>query len=157
MFVSLIFSVTELKVKNSSFIYNSKDVLSYTLEGSAVNEGINVLLPEDINNIGEDRWQQLVDEIEAALQQQAVREISSEDIGEHVLSHLQKINEVAYVRFASVYRQFQGIRDFTEALSQLKDNGHDTADSSMGSEHSQSSTVHPAVESLPRGQLASAK
>jgi len=63
----------------------------------------------------------LVDEIEAGLQQQAVREVSSEEIGERVLSLLQKINEVAYVRFASVYRQFQGIRDFTEALSHLKD------------------------------------
>ncbi|MEM8764311.1 MAG: DUF5723 family protein [Bacteroidota bacterium] len=54
-------------VLDLGFIYNSKDVLSYTLEGSAVNEGINVLLPEDINTIGEDRWQELIDEIEAAL------------------------------------------------------------------------------------------
>lgn len=66
--------------------------------------------------------ERLVDEIEAGLQQQAVREVTSEEIGERVLSLLQKINEVAYVRFASVYRQFQGIRDFTEALSHLEDN-----------------------------------
>ncbi|MEL6350157.1 MAG: transcriptional regulator NrdR [Cyanobacteria bacterium J06627_28] len=99
----------------------------------------------------------LVDEIEAALQQQAVREISSEDIGERVLSHLQKINEVAYVRFASVYRQFQGIRDFTEALSQLKDSGNDTGSSPMANGDPQASAVHPPVESLPREQLASAK
>jgi transcriptional repressor NrdR len=63
----------------------------------------------------------MVDEIEAELQQQAIREVSSENIGERVLAHLQQLNEVAYVRFASVYRQFQGIRDFTEALSQLED------------------------------------
>ena len=62
----------------------------------------------------------MVDEIEADLQQQAVREVSSENIGERVLACLQQVSEVAYVRFASVYRQFQGIRDFTEALSQLK-------------------------------------
>ncbi len=62
----------------------------------------------------------MVDEIEADLQQQAVREVSSENIGERVLARLQQVSEVAYVRFASVYRQFQGIRDFTEALSQLK-------------------------------------
>lgn len=99
----------------------------------------------------------LVDEIEAALQQQAVREISSEDIGERVLSHLQKINEVAYVRFASVYRQFQGIRDFTEALSQLKDNGKDIGSNSVDGNHPQSSAAQPPVESLPREQLASAK
>jgi transcriptional repressor NrdR len=63
----------------------------------------------------------MVDEIEAELQQQAIREVSSENIGERVLARLQQMSEVAYVRFASVYRQFQGIRDFTEALSQLKD------------------------------------
>ena len=64
----------------------------------------------------------LVDEIEVALQQQAIREITSEGIGEKVLARLRQLNEVAYVRFASVYRQFQGIRDFTETLSQMK--GH---------------------------------
>lgn len=65
----------------------------------------------------------IVDEIEAGLQQQAVREVTSEDIGERVLFYLQQMSEVAYVRFASVYRQFQGIRDFAEALSHLKDSG----------------------------------
>ncbi|MEL6778617.1 MAG: transcriptional regulator NrdR [Cyanobacteria bacterium J06597_16] len=62
----------------------------------------------------------LVDEIEAQLQQQAVREVTSEEIGERVLARLKQVSEVAYVRFASVYRQFKGIRDFTEALSQLQ-------------------------------------
>lgn len=64
----------------------------------------------------------IVDEIEANLQQQAVREITSEDIGERVLVRLRNVNEVAYVRFASVYRKFQGIRDFTEALNHLQSN-----------------------------------
>jgi transcriptional repressor NrdR len=67
----------------------------------------------------------MVDEIEADLQQQAIREVSSEDIGERVLDRLQRVNEVAYVRFASVYRQFQGIRDFTEALNQLQNQSRD--------------------------------
>jgi transcriptional repressor NrdR len=70
----------------------------------------------------------MVDEIEAELQQRAIREISSENIGERVLARLQRLSEVAYVRFASVYRQFQGIRDFTEALSQLKDKSHPPKD-----------------------------
>ncbi|MFK8184642.1 MAG: transcriptional regulator NrdR [Phormidesmis sp.] len=62
----------------------------------------------------------LVDDIEAGLQQQAIREVTSEDIGERVLMRLRDINEVAYIRFASVYREFQGIRDFTETLSHLQ-------------------------------------
>ena len=62
----------------------------------------------------------LVDDIELELQQRLVREISSSEIGELVLKRLQPINEVAYIRFASVYRQFRGIRDFAETLNHLQ-------------------------------------
>jgi transcriptional repressor NrdR len=63
----------------------------------------------------------LVDEIESELQQRALREVNSNEIGEMVLQRLQCLSEVAYVRFASVYRQFQGIRDFVDTLNHLKD------------------------------------
>ena len=66
------------------------------------------------------RLEALVDEIEAELQQLTSREISSNEIGETVLRYLRTENEVAYVRFASVYRQFQGIRDFIDTLNQLQ-------------------------------------
>lgn len=62
----------------------------------------------------------VIDEIEAELQQRAVREVSSQEIGELVLERLQSVSEVAYIRFASVYRKFQGIRDFVETLDHLK-------------------------------------
>lgn len=62
----------------------------------------------------------IVDDIEAELQQRHHREVSSAEIGEMVLTKLRPLNEVAFVRFASVYRQFQGIRDFTDTLSQLQ-------------------------------------
>jgi len=62
----------------------------------------------------------LVDEIEMELQQRSIREVTSNEIGELVLKHLQQLNEVAYIRFASVYRQFQGIHDFIETLNQLQ-------------------------------------
>ncbi|KAI9133349.1 transcriptional regulator NrdR [Acaryochloris sp. CCMEE 5410] len=65
----------------------------------------------------------LVDDVEAELQQQAVREVTSTELGESVLTKLQSLSEVAYVRFASVYRQFRGIRDFVEALDQLQESG----------------------------------
>lgn len=63
----------------------------------------------------------MVDDIEAELQQRTDREVSSADIGKLVLQRLQHINEVAYVRFASVYQQFQGIRDFMNVLDTLQD------------------------------------
>ncbi|MBD2039904.1 transcriptional regulator NrdR [Microcoleus sp. FACHB-672] len=66
------------------------------------------------------RLEELVDELEAELQQQTAREVSSGEIGELVLRQLQSISEVAYIRFASVYRQFQGIRDFVDTLNHLQ-------------------------------------
>lgn len=69
----------------------------------------------------------LVDEIESDLQQRLVREVQSNEIGELVLQRLQHLNEVAYIRFASVYRQFRGIRDFVETLNHLQENAQQTA------------------------------
>ena len=73
-------------------------------------------------NISSQTMEGIVDDIEAELQQRNAREISSTEIGDMVLARLQPLNEVAFIRFASVYRQFQGIRDFTETLSQLQEN-----------------------------------
>ena len=58
----------------------------------------------------------IVDELELQLQQRNIREVNSSEIGEMVLDNLKGISEVAYVRFASVYRQFHGINDFVETL-----------------------------------------
>lgn len=62
----------------------------------------------------------IVDEIELELHQRVCKEIKSIEIGEMVLTHLKDINEVAYIRFASVYRQFNGINDFMKTLEALK-------------------------------------
>ncbi len=71
----------------------------------------------------------LVDDIEAQIQQRSEREIASYEIGELVLKYLRQENEVAYVRFASVYRQFQGIKDFVETLNQLQNEINDISES----------------------------
>ena len=47
------------------------------------------------------------------------REISTEDVGEKVMERLRKVDQVAYVRFASVYRQFKDIDTFKEELNKL--------------------------------------
>ncbi|RKY37272.1 MAG: transcriptional regulator NrdR [Candidatus Omnitrophota bacterium] len=61
----------------------------------------------------------LVDSIERKLQRDYEREVSNADIGELVMKHLQKTDEVAYVRFASVYRQFKDINQFLGELKEL--------------------------------------
>ena len=60
-----------------------------------------------------------VDDIEANLQNSLDREVSSMHIGELAMQKLKDIDEVAYVRFASVYRQFKDINAFMDELSQL--------------------------------------
>lgn len=57
--------------------------------------------------------------IEQELQSSMERELSTEIIGERVMDHLRAIDQVAYVRFASVYRQFKDIDSFMEELTKL--------------------------------------
>jgi transcriptional repressor NrdR len=58
-------------------------------------------------------------EIEQELQSSLEREVSSEKIGELVMDRLKNVDEVAYVRFASVYRQFRDINTFLDELNKL--------------------------------------
>jgi transcriptional repressor NrdR len=63
-----------------------------------------------------------IDEIESQLQNSFEREVTSVQIGEMALEKLRDIDEIAYVRFASVYRDFKDIESFMEALTHLKNN-----------------------------------
>ena len=63
--------------------------------------------------------ERLADEIEQNLQNSLEREISTETIGEQVMEKLKGVDEVAYVRLASVYRQFKDINTFMSELNKL--------------------------------------
>ena len=65
------------------------------------------------------RLENLLDDLELQLQQRSGKEVSSAEIGELVLKELKQISEVAYIRFASVYRQFRGIDDFVSTLETM--------------------------------------
>lgn len=66
-----------------------------------------------------ERLEHAVDDIESQLQNSLDREIPSIHIGECAMKALKEIDEVAYVRFASVYRQFKDIQSFREEISRL--------------------------------------
>lgn len=68
--------------------------------------------------ISEETIEEVVDRIEQWLLKQGEREIESSIIGERVMEELHPLDEVAYVRFASVYRSFKDINEF---MSELKD------------------------------------
>lgn len=65
-----------------------------------------------------------VDEIEKNLLSMEVREVQSSVIGEELMSRLQDMDKIAYVRFASVYREFKDINEFMEELQGLLKSGH---------------------------------
>ncbi len=65
------------------------------------------------------KLEEIAGEIEQALQNDMEREVSSSVIGELVMEKLKDVDEVAYVRFASVYRQFKDIGTFMEELNKL--------------------------------------
>ena len=64
--------------------------------------------------------EEIVSEIEAELQNSLSNDITTKEIGEMVMSKLKQKDEVAYVRFASVYREFKDIETFLAALNQLR-------------------------------------
>lgn len=66
-----------------------------------------------------DTLEAITNRIEQDLQNAAQREVSSQAIGEIVMRHLRNLDQVAYVRFASVYRQFQDINSFMAELNAL--------------------------------------
>ena len=66
--------------------------------------------------------EEAVDDIEAALQNSIDREVTSIKIGELAMDKLKNIDEVAYVRFASVYRQFRDVNSFMDELARLLGN-----------------------------------
>ena len=62
---------------------------------------------------------ELVDKIAATIQRDYDREVTSQEVGERVMQELKKVDEVAYVRFASVYREFKDIDQFIDEIRTL--------------------------------------
>lgn len=70
-------------------------------------------------NVDPDRVEQMVSKIVRELESLGESEITTDTIGETVMAHLRELDDVAYVRFASVYRNFREPKDFEDALKEL--------------------------------------
>ncbi|BAH06291.1 transcriptional regulator NrdR [Clostridium kluyveri] len=66
--------------------------------------------------------EEIADEVEKKISNSVLTEINSSDIGEMIMESLKKVDEVSYVRFASVYRQFKDINTFMEEIKNLISN-----------------------------------
>ena len=69
--------------------------------------------------ISDENMKKLISQIEQEIQKKADSEIGSEEIGEIVMKKIKKVDKVAYVRFASVYKQFEDIEEFKQELQKL--------------------------------------
>ena len=76
--------------------------------------------------ISPDRLRAIVDEIEADLRQSGRAEIPSEEIGEMVMEKLRDLDEVAYIRFASVYREFKDLQQVRQEIERVLSPGRRT-------------------------------
>jgi transcriptional repressor NrdR len=66
-----------------------------------------------------EQWETLATKVEKRLHEMGEKEISSSIIGEEIMKGLKDMDEVAYVRFASVYRQFKDIKEFMEEIKDI--------------------------------------
>ncbi len=69
--------------------------------------------------VSPEEMEAVIDRIMAQIETRHAREINSEEIGEFVMEHLHRLDEVAYVRFASVYRQFRDADQFIEEIARM--------------------------------------
>jgi transcriptional repressor NrdR len=74
-----------------------------------------------------DRVERMVSKIVRELESLGENEVTSETIGETVMEHLRELDDVAYVRFASVYRNFREAKDFRTVLGELSGDGGELA------------------------------
>jgi len=71
--------------------------------------------------IPQSQLESIADEIESYILEHSDREISTREVGEIIMGRLQSLDKVAYVRFASVYREFKDISEFLEEINELYD------------------------------------
>ena len=105
------------KVENLPLLVVKKDGTRQPFDRDKLMSGI--LKSCEKRPVSTDQVEALVSSIEAQYQNSLKREISSREIGEMVMEGLKQIDEVAYVRFASVYRQFKDVNSFLHELNQI--------------------------------------
>lgn len=71
-------------------------------------------------NISMDVIEEFIDELERDLREMGAKEIPSSTIGEKIMAKLYELDDIAYVRFASVYREFKDANDFTTEVKSLR-------------------------------------
>jgi transcriptional repressor NrdR len=105
------------KVENLPLVVIKKDGTRQPFDQDKLISGIMKACEK--RPVSTDQIEKMVNSIESQIQNSLKREIMSQEIGEMVMERLKTIDEVAYVRFASVYRQFKDVNSFFNELSDM--------------------------------------
>ena len=105
------------KVEDIPILVIKKDSIRETFNKDKIMSGIVKACQK--RPVSRSQMQNIVDDIEKNISNKMIVEIKSEDIGEMVMERLKNVDEVSYVRFASVYRQFKDINIFMEEIKNL--------------------------------------
>lgn len=112
-------TVEEVEILNLTVIKRDGQREPYSRE--KMESGVRKALEK--RPITPEAFKRMIGQIERDIQVRGRSEISSHQIGEIVMKRLQRIDQVAYIRFASVYRQFQDVQTFKRELNQLLKKG----------------------------------
>ena len=105
------------KAEEDPIIVVKRDGRREVFDGSKILAGL--LRASEKRNISLTTLENLVEELEQELRRRDMKEVVTEQIGDILLNKLRKLDEVAYVRFASVFRKFQDIDSFKEELEKM--------------------------------------
>ena len=108
---------TYKKVEMIPLIVIKKDNNRVTYDRSKIEGGVFRACHK--RPISADQIKSMIDEVEAGIFKKEAREISSREIGEMVMEKLKDLDSVAYVRFASVYREFKDVNTFMDELKKM--------------------------------------
>lgn len=109
-------TVEEVEILNLSVVKRDGHREPYSRE--KVEAGIHKALEK--RSVTAAAIKRLIGQIERDIQQRGRTEITSQQIGEIVMKRLQRLDQIAYIRFASVYRQFQDVESFKRELNRLQ-------------------------------------
>ncbi|RLA08243.1 MAG: transcriptional regulator NrdR [Gammaproteobacteria bacterium] len=93
------------------------DKTCVTFDESKIRAGL--LKAAEKRPVSSEKIEQIIDKIKQYLIKNGNREISSQRIGQELMKHLKKIDKIAYIRFASVYRSFKDMQEFRDEIDKL--------------------------------------
>ena len=109
---------THEKIVQHDFYIIKKDKSREKFSREKLEKGIEKAFEK--RPVSKEKIEKMINEVEEQLRKRGKKEIPSSVVGELIMKKIKKLDNVAYIRFASVYRNFQDVKDFRKELKELK-------------------------------------